>query len=85
MDRVSLEDIAAVLSEFRSDVNFFQETALLDEGIIDSLDLIGIVGEIEKRFGVRVDFNHISKSDFNSMKSIQDLVLRLLCASERSA
>ena len=76
MEDISLDSIVAILKGIRPDVDFHNEQSLLNDGVIDSLDLIRIIGDIEERFEIKVDFNSIEKADFNSVESIYRLVTR---------
>ncbi len=51
------------------------DTHLLDEGICDSLGLVQIVAEIEKRYpGITIDDQEITRDNFGSMAAIIRLV-----------
>ncbi len=58
-------------------VNFEQETALIDEGILTSLDVVMLVGEISDAFDVEITADDILPENFNSAKAIYDLICRL--------
>ena len=44
------EELMNILSELRPEVNFEQETALIDDGILDSFDMVSLIGEINEAF-----------------------------------
>ena len=51
------------------------DTRLLDEGICDSLGLVQLVGEIEKRYpGLIIEDQEITRDNFGSMAAIIRLV-----------
>ena len=58
-------------------VKFEQETALIDEGILTSLDVVMLVGEISDAFDVEITADDILPENVNSAKAIYDLICRL--------
>ena len=46
------ETILEILSGVRSDVDFENNTKLIDDGILESLDIVAIVGELNDEFDV---------------------------------
>ena len=41
-----MERVLEILTDVRPDVDFMNETKLIDDGIIDSFDIIAIVSEL---------------------------------------
>jgi acyl carrier protein len=54
------------------------ETALLDQGILDSLQIVAVIGEIENDLGVRIAIEDVIPENFESLSSICRLVDRTL-------
>ncbi len=54
--------------EFNSDVNY------LDEGYLDSFDLITIVSDLETTFNIKINGSLIVPESFSSLDSIVKLV-----------
>ena len=46
------EELMDILKELRPEVDFENETKLIDEGILDSFDLVSLLGEINDAFDV---------------------------------
>ena len=65
-----MEELLNILSEIRPDVDFEKADALIDGGILDSFDIISIVGEI--------NVEYLLPENFNSAKAIYELVCKLL-------
>ena len=72
MDRVK-----AILEGIRPDVEFDKETALIDDGILDSFDIIAIVTDLNDEFDIEINVNDLLPENFNSMEAIYDLVTKL--------
>jgi acyl carrier protein len=54
-----------------------EKTALIEEGIIDSMGLLQIVAFLEERAGVRVPDDEVSPENFETIDAIEGLVNRL--------
>ena len=73
-----MEELMAILEEARPDVDFEKETALIDQEILDSFDIISIVSEINDHFDISINVNDLLPENFNSAKAIYELISRLL-------
>lgn len=72
-----MEQLMAILSEIRHDVDFENETALIDDGILDSFDVVSIISEIDDKFGVQIRISELDPENFNSAEAIWNLVQSL--------
>ncbi len=72
-----MEKLLEILKGVRSDVDFENETALIDDGILDSFDVVSIISEIEDAFGVQIRIAELDPENFNSAQSIWALVEKL--------
>ena len=61
----------------RPDVDFENETALIDDGILDSFDVVAIISEIDDLFDVQIRINELDPENFNSADSIWNLIKKL--------
>ena len=72
-----MEQLMAILSEIRPDVDFENETALIDDGILDSFDVVSIISEIDDKFGVQIRISELDPENFNSAEAIWKLIQSL--------
>ena len=72
-----MEELLEILKSIRPDVDFENETELIDEGILDSFDVVSIISEIDDKFDVQIRINELDPDNFNSSEAIWDLVCRL--------
>ena len=72
-----MEELLSVLSEIRPDVDFETETKLIDNSILDSFDIISIVGELNNTFDVEINVEYLLPENFNSAKAMYELICRL--------
>lgn len=72
-----MEKLMELLKGIRPDVDFENETALIDDGILDSFDIVSIISEIDDAFGVQIRINELDPENFNSAASIWNLIQTL--------
>lgn len=72
-----MEQLLELLKGVRPDVDFENETALIDDGILDSFDVVSIISEIDEVFGVQIRINELDPENFNSAEAIWNLVQTL--------
>lgn len=72
-----MEKLLELLKGVRPDVDFENETALIDDSILDSFDVVSIISEIDDVFGVQIRINELDPDNFNSAEAIWKLVQEL--------
>ena len=72
-----MEKLYEILEDIRPDVEFKEEKKLVDDGILDSFDIVSIVGDINDEFDVEITAAHLIPENFNSVEAIWDLVQSL--------
>lgn len=72
-----MEKLIEILKELHDDVDFETEEALVDDGILDSLDIVSLVTEIDSEFGVRIPPEEIIPENFNSASALMALIEKL--------
>lgn len=72
-----MEKLLEILKDIRPDVDFENETSLIDDGVLDSFDVVSIISELDDEFGVQVKINELDPENFNSVESIWNLVQKL--------
>ena len=66
-----------ILKGIRPDVDFENETSLVDDGILDSFDVVSIISELDDAFGVQIRIDELDPENFNSAASIMALIEKL--------
>ena len=51
-------------------------TILIDDGLIDSLDIVAVVTELMEAFDVELGVDDLTPENFNSVEAIEDLIER---------
>ena len=72
-----MDKLLELLKGIRPDVDFETETALIDDGILDTFDLVSIISELDDEFGVQIRIAELDPDNFNSLQSIWNLVQKL--------
>lgn len=72
-----MEKLLEILSSLHPDVDFSTAEGLVDEGILDSLDIVTLVTEIDAELCVTVPAEEILPENFNSAAALYDLITRL--------
>lgn len=73
-----MEKILNILSGLHGDIDFRTHAALIDEGVLDSFDIISIVAAISDGFNVAVPPEEIIPENFNSAAALFAMVTRIL-------
>ena len=72
-----MEQLLAILSDLRPDVDFAGSARLIDDGILDSFDIVSLVSELNDAFDVDINVSHLVPENFNSPDAMLALVRRL--------
>ena len=72
-----MEELLNILKELHDDVDYETETALVDGGILDSLDIVTLVTEIHAAYDVMIPAEELNPDNFNAAKAIYALICRL--------
>lgn len=70
------EQIIEILTEICPGIDFEQENALIDDGLIDSLDIVAVVTELMDTFDVQLGVDDLTPENFNSVEAICQLIER---------
>lgn len=70
------EQILEILTDIRSDIDFEKETSLIDDGMLESLDIVAIVGEFNEEFDVEISVEDLVPENFNSVDAMAELITR---------
>ena len=70
------EQIIEILTEICPGVAFEQETSLIDDGLIDSLDIVAVVTDLMDTFDVQLGVDDLTPENFNSVDAICQLIER---------
>lgn len=72
-----MEELISVLSATKNDVDFENATNLVEEGILDSLDIVNIIYSIEDHYGIKIDPEEIDPDNFQSTEAIWNMIRKV--------
>lgn len=72
------EKTGSILRELHPEVDFENKENLVDEGILDSFDLVTLVTELSETFDIEIKARDFVAENFNSLERISRLVLKLM-------
>ena len=72
-----MEKVMSILKEIRPDVDFANEKRLIDDKILDSFDIISIVGEFNDAFDIEIDVEDLEPDNFNTVEAMLELITKL--------
>ena len=73
----TMEELLKIMEEIRPDVDFTKEMQLVDDGILDSFDIISMVDVINTKFEIEISVEDLLPDNFNSATALYSLVTRL--------
>lgn len=74
MKNENREKLIGILTDICPDVDLENEDALIDDGLIESLDIVAIVTEIMAEFDVEINVDDLLPENFNSVDAILELI-----------
>lgn len=69
-----MDVIYEILEELRPEFNFKESEDFIEDGLLDSFDVISLVSELEDKFDVLIDALDILPENFNTVESIAAVV-----------
>ena len=70
------EQIINILTELRPEFDFNQEVDFIEEGMLDSFDIVSLVSELDATYGISIDGMDILPENFSSVESIEQLLIK---------
>lgn len=71
------ESILEILEGLNPDIDYENESALIDDGLLDSFDIVSLVGELNNTFDIKITVLHLIPENFNTLDAMVALVEKL--------
>ena len=68
------EKIIEILTDLRPEFDFTEDVDFIEEGMLDSFDVVSLVDELEEQFGIKIDGVDVISSNFSSLNNIISLL-----------
>ena len=72
-----MDELGELLEDIKPTVDFRTCTGLIDDGYLDSFDILSIVSELNDAFGIEISPVDIVPENFNSAQALWNMVERL--------
>ena len=73
-----MEKKIEILNDIKPNVDYSNEKKLVDDEILDSFEVVAIIGELSEAFGIEITVDEMVPENFNSAEAMETLVKRLL-------
>ena len=71
------EKIIKILSGLRPEFDFNEKVDFIEEGMLDSFDIVSLVNELDNQFNVIIPGEEVVPENFSSVEGIAALLERL--------
>ena len=68
------EKILQILMELRPEFDFTKSENFIEDGYLDSFDVVTLVSELENTFGIVIDPMDILPDNFSSLSNMAELI-----------
>ena len=72
-----METVLEILAKVKPNVDFKNANAIVDDGLLDSMDIVMLVGELNDEFDVEIQVTDLVPENFNTVDAIVKMVERL--------
>ncbi|MCR5606929.1 MAG: acyl carrier protein [Treponema sp.] len=72
-----MKELMNILTELKPDVDFNEEKGLVDNGILDSFDIVQLISQLKETFDIEISPAEIIPENFNSAEALWKMVERL--------
>ncbi len=72
-----MDELLQILEDMRPDVDFSSEKELVTGGIIDSFDVVALVGELADNFDIEIGPEYLVPENFDSAEAMWDMIQRI--------
>lgn len=68
------EKVLEILANIRPEFDFTEDVNFIEEGMLDSFDLVTLVSDLDSTFGISIDGVDIVPENFSSVEAIINLL-----------
>ena len=67
----------SILTDLRPDVDFENEEKLIDDGVLDSFDIVSLVSELNSEFDIEINVMDLEPENFNTVEAMLELIVKM--------
>lgn len=68
------EKVLEILANLRPEFDFTENVDFIEQGMLDSFDIVSLVSDLDSTFGISIDGVDIVPENFSSVESIINLL-----------
>ena len=72
-----MNELIEALKRVNSKIDYENETGLITNKIIDSIDMTSILAELEETFDIEIDMEYLVPENFDSVQAMWDMIQEL--------
>ena len=72
-----MEKLLDILNQIRSDIDYESEKTLVDDGVLDSFDIVSIVSELSMEYDSDISSDDMTAENFNSAEAMLEMINRI--------
>lgn len=73
-----MERIIELLEEIKEDIDYANETSLIDDELLDSFDILQLISALDDEFDISIPAAMIIPQNFNSVEALWEMVQELM-------
>jgi len=77
-----LNAILDILKQIRPEFNFAESKDFINEGLLDSFDIVTVVSKLEEQFGISIDGEDVTPENLKNLATLEDFIRRYLDKNE---
>lgn len=68
------EQILRILSDIRPEIDYKEDCNFIENGMLDSLDIIRLVSELDEIFNISINGSDVIPDNFKGLNEIENLI-----------
>lgn len=69
-----MEKLMEILKSINSEIDYRNNKHLVEEGLLDSLEIVEIITSIEETFGIEISPDQIDSDNFESAEAMWEMI-----------
>lgn len=72
-----MDELIEILMDINPDVDYENETALIDGKVLDSFSIVTLISEISDTFDIDISPKYLVPENFNSVQAMWEMICKL--------
>jgi len=71
-----MDFLVEILQEIRPDSDFLASSDFIEQGLLDSMDIVVLVATLDEKFKISIDGTDIVPENFSNIENIKSLLIK---------